>query len=77
MVNLIKVAKKITSKYENVTFHWYGDGTLYNKYKELTKDEPNIIFHGHNHAPAGPLDTKRRYISMVIRMSVMASWASP
>ncbi len=24
-----------------------------------------------------PFDTKRRYISMVIRMSVMASWASP
>ena len=67
----LKVAKKITSKYENVTFHWYGDGTLYNKYKELTKDEPNIIFHGYTNSITDILDKKT---NLYIQCSLVESF---
>lgn len=43
----LKTAKLVTNINKNIKFHWYGDGTLYDKYSKETYDETNIFFHGY------------------------------
>lgn len=44
----LEIAKDITSRYRNVSFNWYGDGSQYYKYNEITKDNLQIYFHGYS-----------------------------
>lgn len=43
----LEIARDIVKNNQSVYFHWYGDGTLYNEYREATSNDNNIIFHGY------------------------------
>lgn len=42
-----KIAKQITKSNPAISFHWYGDGNLFDYYADISKDIKNIYFHGY------------------------------
>lgn len=51
-----EVASNVTKSNKSVSFHWYGDGSLFDKYREKTSDDNNIHFHGYSNRIEGILN---------------------
>lgn len=57
-----QVAKVIVNRHNNVHFHWYGDGSLYEVYKNKSQENTNIHFHGYENDVAKVLESSQLYV---------------
>lgn len=57
-----QVAKVIVSRYTNVHFHWYGDGSLYELYRKKSQEDKNIHFHGYEKEVGKVLESSQLYV---------------